>query len=355
MLLAAGLAAFVWSSPIAAGQNAVAVSAYERAFAAYAHGDYDVLTRTLRTEADLMAMFPEAYARKVIEYPINLTTPWQRSRALFHVELALTAIDRKWVFAIEAVTSAAASYLVRRFDAPGAKPDDDAFERDCHSLMLAAFQGAIAPDLIEWYVDQWIARKKRPGDPRYALALAIAQEQKLLPTTLVRLGLAKEPTFMLPDARAARRLSQAAIARFDTARQDPATRTEASVRTGVVWFRRNEPEAALPYLRAVDTSAADPTLRYWAKLFEGRALEALGRGDAAGRAYEEAAQTSPGAQSASMAIAALHFLAGRREDAAAIVRSTLDRTPPPDPWLTYWFGEARFLPAWLAAARGALR
>lgn len=323
---------------------------------AYQSGDREVLSRTIRTAADLRRVVPFSYNRN-IEYAINVKEPWTRTKALFYVELAALAIEKKWSPELTTLTDAAGSYLGRRPDPPGKDPETDAFERHCHAILLSAYQGAIAPEYLYRYVNNWIAgRKKRPDDPRFALAQAIAREQIFLPSSLVRIGALSEPSLLIGTSRSARQMAIDAMLAFQAALRDDSTKAEASIRLGFILYRDAKPADALVPLNAVDTVKDDPVLQYWGKLFRGRAFDALGRVDEARRQYAEAWAVVPGAQSARVALIALNFRNGQRDDALTGASAMLGAPANvEDPWLLYWLGQHRFLAKWIADARAALR
>jgi hypothetical protein len=323
---------------------------------AYQSGDRDVLTRTIRTVNDLRRLVPFSYNRN-IEYPINLSEPWSRTKALFYVELAALAIEHKWSPELSTLTDAAASYLVRRPDAPGKDPGTDAFETGCHAIILASYQGAIAPDFMVRYVTNWIAgRKHRPDDPRFTLAKAIASEQLFLPSTLVRIGASSESSLLIGTSRTARQLATDAMLAFMNARRDPTIGAEASIRLGFILYRDAKPADALQYLNAVDTVKDDPVLQYWGRLFRGRAFDVLGRVDEARQQYADANAVVPGAQSARVALIALNFRSSQRDEALVSAKAMLGApASTEDPWLLYWLGQHRFMNKWIADARGQLK
>jgi tetratricopeptide (TPR) repeat protein len=323
---------------------------------AYAAGDRDVISKSIHTTMDLRQVVPLTPGRR-IDFHVNDKEPWTRTKALFFTELAAFAIDHRWMPELATLPDAAASYLVRRPDPPGRDLDGDVFERQCHAIILAAYQGALAPDYLNRYVNNWILPKKapRPDDPRFKLAQAIALEQGFLPSTLVRLGVSQESTLLIGKSSVARQLAVNAMLAFKNLTREETTRAEASVRLGFILYRDAKPEDALPYLKAAD-SVDDATLQYWGKLFSGRAYDALGRVDEARQQYAAADAASPGAQSARVALAALDFRSDKRDDALVNVKRILAApSDVEDPWRVYWLGQHRFLKKWIENARGQLK
>jgi tetratricopeptide (TPR) repeat protein len=115
--------------------------------------------------------------------------------------------------------------------------------------------------------------------------------------------------------------------------------TEARVRLGRVLTVRNRANDAIRELEQAVRMPGDATLRYYAWLFYGEALERAGRGAEAMRAYRSAERLFPGAQSPQLAIS---HLAGEREDrstaAAAVERvlsADINAERHFDPWWMY--------------------
>lgn len=112
---------------------------------------------------------------------------------------------------------------------------------------------------------------------------------------------------------------------------------EARIRLGRVLALLDRPGDALRELNVAASGTSDPLLGYYAKLFIGRAAEALGDWSRARNTYEEAATLYPRAQSPRLALSQLAQLTG-----GETVRPINDvLTLPPadrgqdDPWWTY--------------------
>jgi len=135
----------------------------------------------------------------------------------------------------------------------------------------------------------------------------------------------------------------------------PSVQAEARVRLGVTCLRLGRRDRALAELRRAAPPAADPFLVYLTRYFTGRALEADGDRPAAAAEYRAALQAVPQAQSATLALSAILFVAGSREEAFALTRDATQARPPADPWREYVIGENRFLPALIGRLREGLR
>ena len=109
-------------------------------------------------------------------------------------------------------------------------------------------------------------------------------------------------------------------------------------------------------LKGVTVPPADPELRYYADLVRGQLLRASGHPDDAVAAFRAALNTSPGAQSARVALMTLLLSRGSREEAAALAEAA--QSAPPDqynPWWTYWLGDYRTYPQTLEKLRELAR
>jgi tetratricopeptide (TPR) repeat protein len=224
-----------------------------------------------------------------------------------------------------------------------ATPDE--FDRRWHLAAFAMFAGAVDPDALEAHVAHM--RFHFPQEPRLPLERAVASELRAAPFFVQPRIAAAEITKRYEDA--ARRYREAVTS------SDPATRSEAQLRLGRVELELGRPAVALEVLAGLDGSAGDAELRYLSQLFRGMALERLGRTDEARAAYHSALNVVPTAQSASMALAALHFRQGQREAAERLVSGVLGIPEPQDPWWIYWPADFRRAPALIAAVREAVQ
>jgi tetratricopeptide (TPR) repeat protein len=115
--------------------------------------------------------------------------------------------------------------------------------------------------------------------------------------------------------------------------------TEARVRLGRVQTGRNRPTDAIHELQQAVRMPGDATLKYYAWLFYGEALERVARNDEAMTAYRAAERLFPGAQSPQMAIGRLAGELGDRATAAAAIERVLSADIGSDshfdPWWMY--------------------
>jgi tetratricopeptide (TPR) repeat protein len=142
------------------------------------------------------------------------------------------------------------------------------------------------------------------------------------------------------------------IDRFGEFRGDRSLGAEAHLRTGRLLYVLHEPAEAMLHFDEVLRRTDDPFLVHLARLFSGRAFEQLGDRDRASRAYRQSLEAVPGAQSASMLLAALVSADGRPGEAYAVMKTSFDVAPQPrDPWRLYGYGSYRFWPQYIAALR----
>jgi hypothetical protein len=184
-----------------------------------------------------------------------------------------------------------------------------------------------------------------PDEPRVRLAegmlLAVSadteppRDRAWVPTD----ALSRDSSESLRRARAAR-----AIEVFSALLNVPAVRAEASVRMGYLQLTLNDPEAALRSFAAAYDSD-DVFVAYLARFLAGRALERLDRRDDAQVMYRIALTLVPHAQSASNALSANLFLAGKVDEAYAVAQDGLsEHAGPSDPWHEFGYGDRRFVP-----------
>src|SRR5262249_24943239 len=130
-------------------------------------------------------------------------------------------------------------------------------------------------------------------DPRFALERAIAQEQRC-------------PREAKPEGRAPMPIDRDCLAEaarlFAIAARNPATVAEANTRGAWVQFQRGAFAEALATIGRAETSE-DQDVAYWAALFRGRILDALGRNREAEQSYRAALKARPFAQSANVVLA----------------------------------------------------
>ncbi|HEX5214544.1 MAG TPA: hypothetical protein VFV98_03725 [Vicinamibacterales bacterium] len=200
------------------------------------------------------------------------------------------------------------------------------------------------------------AQKRFPTEPRFQLAAAelvaaTADSEPPRDADWVPTNVLDKRT---PEAQRRTR-AQEAIARFEVLRANSDLQPEADLRIGYLRFTLHEPTAALEsYARA--RRSGDPFIAYLAVFLSGRALDHLKRPAEALEQYRDALTIVPGAQSATNALAASLFLAGKPDDAYALVADALSAQPKPDdPWHYFGYGDLRLIPAMLGDLRAAIR
>ena len=320
----------------------------EQAFEAYAGGDYEAIDRIVP------AAWFAGSGRELRNHVDGAATRWVRERrpahAAFLLEVAryglgLQSPDAFWVL------ENARRLVIDRPDQPGGNAREDAFEIAWHKAAVALLAGLRLPDVLEeGAVEPARARisasppaggAPRLIDPWIELAHATVAEQRTL-----------------GEPRAFARHAREAIRRFEEAATYEPNTIEATVRTAGLLTRLGrhaEALEALDRLRGLEDSA-DPTLRYWSRLFRGRALEGLERFDEASAAWREALDLVPGAQTPAAALAALEARRGRPDAAREWAMGPRPMTAgATDPWTLYGSGDYRLLGERLARLREAAR
>jgi tetratricopeptide (TPR) repeat protein len=299
--------------------------------------------------------------------------PFEPSKAVFLLEIAIRATDVAPHF-VRPVLHAGRRYLT---DAPpelGA--ERPAFATLWHRVALGLLLQVGSPALTEEYLmatpplldeDEWRV------DPRLLLIHAVAQEQRcrLLHPALTRSSAGIDEVIrtsrtapdgsqrpsrstMLREDEAREECLQETLVRLEFASGREDTRVEALVRAGWTHYELGELELALERL-SVGRGCGDPEVEYWAALFSGRVLGALGRFESAAAAYREALAAWPDAQSASVGLALTLFQLERPADADAVARSFRAASPAHDPWWTYGAGDYRWVHVYLARLREQAR
>lgn len=136
-----------------------------------------------------------------------------------------------------------------------------------------------------------------------------------------------------------------ALNAFDAVAGIGGVAAEANIRRGLLFHRLGRHREALAALDAGLSAGDDADIRYWGWLFKGRVLGALDRRMEAAAAYRKALELRPNSQTPALALAALLFLQGARQEAE--VYADIARTMPTDRrelWWDYWYGDRRFLP-----------
>jgi tetratricopeptide (TPR) repeat protein len=163
----------------------------------------------------------------------------------------------------------------------------------------------------------------------------------------------KEPRFTLGQAIALEwyRYEHALMA-FTSIKDDPVVGAEATLRLGMVKFRRTDYDDAIALFDDADRRSRDPYVVHLAQYFKGEALNRTGKNADAERAYRRALAARPRAQSASLALGSLLFRSGQREEAQRVVGEMFADDPPkPDPWREYVHADDRFWPELIGRLR----
>lgn len=131
---------------------------------------------------------------------------------------------------------------------------------------------------------------------------------------------------------------------------------EAFVRIGVMQFVVRNFEAALRANERAQAAATEPAIRFIAFLNAGRALEASGRPTDAARAYQQALEIVPDAESATVALTSLQFMGAERDAAVATIDRVFNRRPgPTDPGRLIGYGSFLRWPSLKTAMREAAK
>lgn len=130
----------------------------------------------------------------------------------------------------------------------------------------------------------------------------------------------------------------------------PAAGAEATMRDGQML--ESKPLEALPKFERAEQGSRDPYVQYLAAYLRGLTLERMTQPVTAEAAYRRAVRIAPGAQSASIALAALLVKQDKVGEARQLSIDML-RTdpPPPDPWREFLHADDRFWPGLIAKLR----
>ena len=233
------------------------------------------------------------------------------------------------------------------------------FDRAWQLAALAVLEGGIDAAALGGHIDH--AQNAFPDEPRLRLARPIADEQVTAPAEVVFLQTAEIEAARGTDALRRQgeraRASERAVAGFRGLLTDPGLRAEASLRLGHVQLVMHRYEEAVASWAEVEQFTSDRSLVYLVRLFRGLAYDRLaGRASSpvdaqrygadirsAKAAYLQALDTSPGAHSATMGLAALTFRHIRSEDSDRLLEALVkDNDPRRDPWWSYYGADWRF-------------
>ncbi len=130
---------------------------------------------------------------------------------------------------------------------------------------------------------------------------------------------------------------------------------EARLRLGRVHVLQGRMAQAVRELEALAAQPGDPGRRYLARLFQGRALEALADFEGSAAAFRSASDLVPGAQTALIALARALDRLGDPAGAQAALDAASATRGPEDPWWDYLSGQPRRLAAWRDELRSLVR
>lgn len=339
----------------AAGQASPIADAY----AAYMAGRFDVLPAAF-PDADALADARGDLQRTLRAWVGN----WRPSYAAFLLELSFVAFDRDWDEA-PALLGGTRDMVVGRTAAPGTDPEGDAFEIVFHRTAITYFLSRLRLTEADAYLNALAGRvdlePATTGAPRLVdpwLAFARAMLIDIRTAQSFREAPRDRPEdwdLAVPSRdRNMTGLAEQAVAEYERLRPIASLAGEAAARRGLLLLRLHRPVEALAALDESDAAGSDETVRYFAALFRGRALEALDRTAEAAAAYERAAAVMPGAQTPAVALASLWQRHDRPTDALRWAgRAMTTPTGAGDPWWLYWRGDLRHAAARLQALREA--
>jgi hypothetical protein len=244
-----------------------------------------------------------------------------------------------------------ACYNVRRH-----MPPND-FDHRWQLAALALVEAEIDPESLREHVGH--VESQFPGEPRAAMARAIADEQVTAPVELGSVNNANAAAFARarnPSGAPRAVLLDRAAASFEALVKVDALRSEAGLRLAHVQIEQRRFDRALASLDDVEVSARDGYVRYLGRLFRGVALEGLGRPRDAQTAYRAALETGPHAHAATMALATSLFRTGQRAEADELVASLLEADDQSkDVWWAYWAGDFHLWGALIGPVRDLVK
>ena len=353
---------------VGATRPQAAESHIERAFAEYAAGDLQAISRIIPPRY-FDRMESRTRRREIDAALLRWARDWRPVHAVFLLELVHFALagvresesveielarfglaDVRETDAVELLERARA-FVTSRPDTPGRNLQADAFEIAWHKAAIALLGGLRRPDVLERVGVGPLRRRMaasppasgeaRLVDPWIELASAILLEQR----TIV-------------DPRMLASAGPAAIRRFDEAARYDEKRSEALVRKAWLLVRLGRHREAVAVLGTQDglSDLGDTSVQYWSQLFRARALDSLRHDEEAARAYEEALAIVPGAQAPLAALTALEMRRGNVDAACRWAVEGRSASPASvDPWLHYGTADYRHFRARLERLRKAGR
>lgn len=324
---------------------------------AYTTGDHDVIARTLLTSNDF---------RKLRLIEGRRLERWLGGWSVVKADFMLELVDRASAVApayVGTLVTKGQAYVVSRGPVGSSAPDDAA-ERRWHLIAAGVLQHRLMGAQIVGYVDALETRRPLPAsaavwDPRLNLARGIGQEQvcRMMHATARHDRLLSEFEGKAATPPAVRQMAiecmEKALRFLESAAAREEVREEAKTRAGFAAFQLGKNADARAALAGAGSSA-DRTVSYWRALFLGRVSDALGADAEAERAYQDAVQLFPDAQTARIGHALALFRLHRDDEAGeAVLAARRVRADGVDPWEKYFEGDARFLAGWLGAMRKA--
>jgi hypothetical protein len=186
-------------------------------------------------------------------------------------------------------------------------------------------------------------RARFPEDASFELIAAMGIESNAWPARRTRLPYAPSEE-----------LTKTIVSRYREVAGTPATRSRALTRLAYFELRRGRTRDALRALQDAG-KPDDPVERYWVSLFSGLARSESGNVPEAIAAYRAALDAVPGAQSATVALAALLTRSGAIAEATSRVQALLNAPKPPtDPWSVFYSPELRLWAGSVAELRRSI-
>jgi VWFA-related protein len=199
---------------------------------------------------------------------------------------------------------------------------------------IALFERAGVPVPLERFLVR--AEKRFPGEERWALARAVAEDLRTWPEERDVQAFHVDPSIVGP-----------LVSRYEAAIALPSVKQEALLRLGYFELRRGHvDEATAKFAAASAAEPDDAIMRFWLHILYGRAFEQANRLDEAIQQYQTALGAVPGATSATSALIGALSKAHHPADAARVAAAAL-ATPaaPVDPWTMYVLPDFRFWPS----------
>ena len=334
------------SHPSARARNPPSLDAL---FAAYRAGDFQAIDRQVTT-IDQFETLRRALGPKLDSWRRAPT----RMQMVFVIDFATAALNHEWIHWLD-VLHEGCRFVIARPDLIGAKPDEDAFEIAWHKTSIALLEGLRRPDSLEEYGIRPLTNRMAAAptshpmliDPWIEIARGVSEEQF---GGMEHWG--ASTALDMPRSNSAR--AAVAIQHFDIAAKYERTRPEAIVRKAWVLIQTDRSAEGLVVLDGSTVESPDPAVRYWRRLFRGRALANLNRLDEAVDAYADALTIMPQAQAPAVALTELELRRGHREAAYAWTRTARMVSPDfQDPWPRYFYADFRLFKDQLVALRKA--